>query len=164
MIWDSAQGAGYCPQTAHATPIVANQLVYSPDATGISIFSAQTGAGSGTLADSLPAAFSGNTGYFAQGANLDAVDLTHGTVAWTFLGDGSQMTATPIVINTAVVAGSASGPLYALDSTSGKQLWLQALPGQIEQVSAGDGWLVAVAEAGNDGSGTLVAYALASGQ
>lgn len=162
VIWDSSEGTSVCPQTAESTPTVANQLVYSPNTSGTAIFSAETGASAGTLADSLPAAFNDTMAYFPQGANLDAIDLAGGTVAWTFTGDGTQLTAPPIIVNQYVITGSSGGSLYALDGASGKQLWLQTPGGQVRQVSAGDGLLLAVGETNNDGSGTLTAYTLSS--
>jgi outer membrane protein assembly factor BamB len=174
VIWDSAESTGYCPLAAEGTPIVANQLVYSPDSSGTSIFAAETGSSSGTLADPLPAAFTGNTSatvdtaYFPLGANLDAVNLTDGTVTWTFNGDGSELTALPVIVNdqTAnvqyVITGSSDGFLYAIEGASGKQAWTQALGGQVRQLAAGDGLLLAVDETNSDGSGTLTAYTIST--
>lgn len=158
VVWDSAEGTSFCPQTADSTPIVANQLVYSPNSSGTSIFSAQTGSSTGTLADPLPAAFTSSTAYFPQGANLDAVDLSNSTVAWTFNGDGTQLTALPIVVNQYVITGTAGGNLYAVDATSGAQVWTQALGGQVQQLSAGDGLLLVLDEPATGGGGTLTAY------
>lgn len=162
VIWDTSAGTGSCPLLAEGTPIVANQLVYSPDSSGTSIFAAETGSSSGTLADSLPAAFTSSAGYFPQGANLDAINLSDSTVAWTFNGDGSQLTASPIIVNTYVITGSSDGFVYAIDETSGKQVWSQTLGSQVEQLSAGDGLLVVVDETSNDNSGTVTAYTLSA--
>ena len=43
VIWTSSDGSSFCPQTADATPAVANQSVYSPDSSGAAIFPAETG-------------------------------------------------------------------------------------------------------------------------
>lgn len=161
VIWDSSEDTRFCPQTADGAPVVANERVYSAISSGTSIFDAQTGTGSGTLSDSLPAAFNATTAYFPQGANLEAIDLAAGTVAWTFNGDGTQLTANPILVNQDVITGSSAGNVYALDAASGKQVWRQALGGQVEELSAGDGLLLVVDETHQDGSGTLLAYRLA---
>lgn len=162
VIWDSAEGTSFCPQTVSDTPVVSNQRVYAPNSSGTSIFAAETGSSAGTLADSLPAAFTSGTAYFPQGANLDAVDLSTSTVAWTFNGDGTQLTALPIVVNQYVIIGTAGGNLYAVDASSGAQVWTQALGGQVQQLSAGDGLLLAIDEPATGGGGTLTAYRVSS--
>lgn len=162
VIWDSSEGAGFCAQSANDTPIVANQLVYSPDSSGTFIFSAGTGSSAGTLADPLPAAFASTAAYFPQGANLDAVDLSNGTVSWAFNGDGTQLTALPIVVNQYVITGTAGGNLYAVDGSSGALAWTQALGGQVQQLSAGDGLLLVLDEPASGGGGTLTAYTVSA--
>ncbi len=162
VIWDSSEGTSACPLLDEGTPIVSNELVYSPNSSGTAIFAAETGGSSGTLADSLPAAFSSSMVYFPQGASLDAVNLSDSTVAWTFNGDGSQLTAVPIIVNTSVITGSSDGFVYAVDETSGKQVWSQTPGGQVEQLSAGDGLLIAVDEASDDSSGTVIAYTISA--
>jgi outer membrane protein assembly factor BamB len=161
VIWNSSDGAGFCPQSADGTPIIANQQVYSPSSSGTSIFSAETGGSTGTLADSLPAAFSTNMAYFPVSPNLDAVSLADGTVAWTFNGNGSNLTALPILVNQYVITGSSGGSVYALDGASGRTVWTQTAAGQVAQLAAGDGLLVVLNETNNDGGGTLTAYTLA---
>ncbi len=163
-IWSNSDGAVYCVQTTGESPAVSNQLVYSPSASGTSIFAAETGTstGIGTLADSLPAAFTSDTAYFLEGSNLDAVTLSDGTVAWSFNGNGSALTALPIVVNQYVITGSTDGTVYAVDGSSGSQSWSQRLSGQVAQLSAGDGLLLVDTEAANDSSGTLTAYTLST--
>jgi outer membrane protein assembly factor BamB len=164
IVWDSVEGTGpgLCPQYSSDTPVVSNQLVYAPNSSGTSIFAAETGSSTGTLADPLPAAFTSSSAYFPRGANLDAVDLSNGTVAWTFNGDGTPLTALPIVIDQYVITGTAGGNLYAVDAGSGAQTWTQALGGQVQQLSAGDGWLLVIDEPASGGGGTLTAYAVSS--
>jgi outer membrane protein assembly factor BamB len=162
VIWNGADGTGFCPQTAAGTPIVANQLVYSPSSSGTSIFSAETGGSSGTLADSLPAAFTTNMAYFPVSPDLDAVTLSDGTVAWTFNGNGSDITALPIIVNQYLITGSADGSVYALDAASGSTVWTRTSAGEVVQIAAGDGLLLVLNETNNDGGGTLTAYTLSS--
>jgi outer membrane protein assembly factor BamB len=162
VIWNGAAGTGFCPQTAAGTPIVANQLVYSPSSSGTSIFSAETGGSSGTLADSLPAAFTTNMAYFPVSPDLDAVTLSDGTVAWTFNGNGSDLTALPIIVNQYLITGSADGSVYALDATSGSTVWTRTSAGEVVQLAAGDGLLLVLNETNDDGGGTLTAYTLSS--
>lgn len=165
VIWDTSSGTLYCPQGA--TTAVANGLVYSPNTSALAIFDAETGDNSaGTLAYSLPAAFNGSTGYFLQGSKLQAINLTEeatsDSVQWTFDGD-NELNTPPIVVNDQyVIVGSSAGKLYAVDTTSGTAVWTQSLGNNIVQLAAGDGLLVAVTETGNDNSGTLTAYSIAS--
>ncbi len=171
LIWDTSNGTLYCPQGA--TPAVANQLVYSSNTSALAIFDAETGDnGTGTLAYSLPAAFTGSTGYFLQSPNLQAVNLTDeatsDTVQWSFNGD-NELETPPIFVQDEnngqyVIAGSSRGNLYAIDATSGSTAWTQALGNSIAQLAVGDGLLVAVTETGNDNSGTLTAYTISSGR
>ena len=63
-----------------------------------------------------------------------------------------------------MIAGSSRGNLYAVDATSGSSAWTQSLGNNIVQLAVGDGLLVAVTETGNDTSGTLTAYTIASSQ
>ena len=171
VVWSTSAGTLYCPQGA--TPSVSNGLVYASNTSAISIFDAETGDNStGTLAYALPAAFSGSTGWFLQSPNLQSVNLTDeatsDTVQWSFSGDKVLSTA-PIVVsdetgNKYVIVGSSNGNLYAVNATSGSTEWTQALGNDIVQLAVGDSLLVAVTEIGNDTSGTLTAYTIASGQ
>lgn len=162
VIWDTADATGFCLQAAGGTPAVANQLVYSSNSSGTSIFAAETGGDSGSLSDPLPAAFTTDTAYFPDSPNLDAVRLSDGTVQWTFNGD-NELETPPIVINSQyVITGSSLGNLYAVDTTSGNAVWKQALGNSVAQLAVGDGLLLAVTETSNDGSGTLTAYTISS--
>jgi outer membrane protein assembly factor BamB len=169
VVWSTSAGTLYCPQGA--TPSVANGLVYASNTSAISIFDAETGDNStGTFAYSLPAAFSGSTGWFLQSPNLQSVNLTDeatsDTVQWSFSGDKVLSTA-PIVVSDEtgtqyVIVGSSNGNLYAVNATSGSTEWTQSLGNNIAQLAAGDSLLVAVTETGNDTSGMLTAYTIAS--
>lgn len=168
IIWNRSAGTGSCPQEAAATPTAANQLVYSPTSSGTAIFSAEAGSSSGALSDSLPAAFSSSVAYFRGGPNLDAVNLANDGVQWTFNGD-NQLDTLPILVSDQandqfVIAGSSLGHLYAVNATSGTSVWTQTLNGKVAQLAVGDGWLLVVAETGNDNAGTLTAYTIASNQ
>lgn len=86
-------------------------------------------SGTGTpVADFLagPApAFYGSTGFFLKVnivSTLEARDIFTGAVKWSFTGDGTLSSA-PIVVNGTVYIGSISGKLYALDGSSGTNVW-----------------------------------------
>jgi outer membrane protein assembly factor BamB len=148
-IWNNNTG---CEGGGGATPVVANQLVYSPN--GISgyngtAYNAETGALSGTYTADSPSAFTANTGYFLQGGTLRGISVASNTVEWSFAGDG-QLSGAPIAVNQYVFIGSGSGNLYALDGATGQVAWQVALPAPVvwqlalplSGLAAGDGLLV----------------------
>jgi PQQ-like domain len=71
----------------------------------------------------LPApAFHGSTGFFLNVSTLEARDISSGTLKWSFTGDGTLSSA-PIVVNGTVYIGSTSGKLYALNESTGTNVW-----------------------------------------
>ncbi len=115
------------------------------------IFDAATGQQLGTFNSIVIPAFGATTGFFLGNGELNAVDLGTGSPNWSFAGDG-QLVSAPIVIDNAVVMGSSSGLVYALDN-SGNVLWSGSAGAPIsapdEQnatlltgIGAGDGYLV----------------------
>jgi outer membrane protein assembly factor BamB len=150
LIWSANTG---CEGGGGATPVVANQIVYSPNnPSGYNgdTYNAETGATTGTYVADSPAAFTATTGYFLQSGTLRGVTVANNTVQWSFAGDG-QLTGSPIVVNQYVFISSSSGNLYAIDGTSGQQAWQVSLPAStvaavysmpFSGLSAGDGLLV----------------------
>jgi outer membrane protein assembly factor BamB len=148
-IWNNNTG---CEGGGGATPVVANQFVYSPN--GVSgyngtTYNAETGALIGTYSADGPSAFTATTGYYLQGGTLRGISVAGSTVEWSFAGDG-QLSGAPIAVNQYVIIGSASGNLYALDGATGKQVWQVTLPAPpnwqfvlpLSGLAAGDGLLV----------------------
>ena len=148
-VWNNNTG---CEGGGGATPVVANQFVYSPN--GVSgyngtTYNAETGALIGTYNADTPSAFTATTGYFLQGGTLRGISVPGNTVEWSFAGDG-QLSGSPIAVNQYVIIGSASGNLYALDGTTGHQAWQVTLPAPVNWqlvlplsgLAAGDGLLV----------------------
>jgi outer membrane protein assembly factor BamB len=150
---------------------VANGLLYEAGPTGGGggftgqTLNAESGAiVSSFVADNEPALGTTN-GYFLQSGTLRGLQLSNNTVLWSFAGDG-QLVTSPILVNNDVFVGSSSGNLYALNGTTGAQLWevnvgasmLATGTGGIPLygLSAGDGLLVV--PAGN----TVTAYLLST--
>jgi outer membrane protein assembly factor BamB len=143
-----------CGGGGGVTPVVADGMVYWPE-TGFSsgtIFDAETGAIEGTFSASAIPAFTPSTGFFLNNGTLQAQARSNNQVLWSFTGD-SQLSSAPIVVNNYVFIGSANGNLYALDATSGAQVWTQSLGGAVpgssnefsyiySGLSAGDGLLI----------------------
>lgn len=150
--------SGGCSGGGGRTPAYANGLLYMRDwssSVGL-IFNAATGAQTGNFSESsstsIPA-FSTQTEFFQNAGTLQGIDLTTRNVLWSFTGDGHLVSA-PIVIDQAVIVGSSSGNVYAVDAATGSQLWSGAAGaaitgsdlGGLSQPStgfgAGEGYLV----------------------
>jgi outer membrane protein assembly factor BamB len=150
LIWNNSTG---CDGGGGATPVVANQLIYSPNgASGYDglILNAETGTSAGTYAADTPAAFTTTAGYFLQSGTLRGITLSNNTVNWSFAGDG-KLVGSPIAVNHYVFIGSSSGNLYALDGSTGQQVWQVTLSAPVASnvlslpmsgLAAGDGLLV----------------------
>jgi outer membrane protein assembly factor BamB len=152
QVWSNNSG---CSGGGGATPVAANGLVYAPENSAGSsgtVFDAETGATKGNYSAGVIPAFSSNAGFFLYSGTLQGLAVSNNQVLWSFAGDGQLATA-PIVVNGYVFIGSGTGNLYALDATSGQQLWNMnlgaAIPASDEYgvvqytgLAAGDGLLV----------------------
>lgn len=164
VIWNNSTG---CEGGGGNTPVVANQLDYSPNnfpSYSGDVFNAETGASAGSYVADSPPAFTQTMGYFLQSGTLRGILLSNNTVQWSFSGDG-QLLGSPIAVNQYVFIGSQSGNLYAVDSTTGAQVWSVNLGAPIDAsalmmpfsgLAAGDGLLVVPAGT------TVTAYTLST--
>ena len=135
--------------------MVANGSVYSPIDTGYdgTIYAAETGAVLGSFAADVAPAVTATAAYMLQSQTLRSIAVSNNQVNWSFAGDGALVTS-PIVVNNYVFVGSSRGNLYAVDATTGAQVWTKSLgaaipasPGYAPQLpytglAAGDGLLV----------------------
>jgi outer membrane protein assembly factor BamB len=153
-----------CEGGGGATPVVANGLVYSPAGNsngGGLVLDASSGTALGSYTATGEPAFSATAGYFLQSGTLNALTSSNNTVLWSFTGDGLLSTS-PIVVNQAVIVGSSSGNVYALNASTGQQLWTVNSGGTLQSgstnsgLAAGDGLLIV--PAGNQ----VVAYTLST--
>lgn len=152
---------GCCYTGGGKTPAYANGLLYVRDFIGFNlplgqIYDATSGTQVGTFNAGPIPAIGATIGFFLNGGTLQAIDLTSHNVLWNFTGDG-QLVSAPIVINQAVIVGSSSGKVYAIDATTGSPIWSgnagSAISGPDEQnfqqpltgLGAGEGYLVAPA-------------------
>jgi outer membrane protein assembly factor BamB len=151
LIWSAATGGD---GGGGNTPAVNSGTVYSPNSTDFSgdVYAAETGVVLGAFAASAIPAVSPTSAYTLYDSRLQATLLKNGYVEWSFVGDGNLVTA-PIVVNNYVFVGSSSGNVYALDATSGTELWSKNLGAAIPApanaafysmtgLAAGDGLLV----------------------
>jgi outer membrane protein assembly factor BamB len=149
------------------TPVFYNGRVYIRD---VALENLALDAGVGIPVAAIPAgpapAFHGSTGFFLNVnivSTLEARDITTGALKWSFTGDGTLSSA-PLVVNGKVYIGSISGKLYALDESSGANVWTgivgaavnrpdeQNLSEPLIGLGAGEGLLVVPA------SNSVVAY------
>lgn len=154
-----------CSGGGGATAVVANNVLYSligDLGNGIYV-NATTGAQLGTFTADVVPAVNSTTGFFLQSGTLNARSLSDYSTLWSFRGDGGLVTS-PINVDQAVIVGSSSGQVYALDAATGAQLWTANVGGAITAgngnvisgLAAGDGLLVV--PAGN----TLSAFTLST--
>jgi outer membrane protein assembly factor BamB len=154
-----------CEGGGGTTAVVANNVLYSlmGDPTNGIYVNATTGAQLGTFTADVVPAVTSTTGFFLKSGTLTAVSLSDFSTLWSFNGDGGLVTS-PIVVNQAVIVGSSSGQVYALDAATGAQLWTtnsgaaiySGNGNVISGLTAGDGLLVV--PAGN----TLSAFTLST--
>jgi|HubBroStandDraft_5_1064220.scaffolds.fasta_scaffold02248_6 outer membrane protein assembly factor BamB len=154
-----------CEGGGGSTAVVANNVLYSlmgDPATGIYV-NATTGVQLGTFTADVVPAITSTTGFFLKSGTVTAKSLSDFSTLWSFNGDGGLVTS-PIVVNQAVIVGSSSGQVYALDAATGAQLWATNAGAAIYSgngnvisgLAAGDGLLVV--PAGN----TLTAFTLST--
>lgn len=153
LLWHNSSG---CVGGGGRTPALAFGKLYMRDWTTTpdgKIFDATSGAMMGTFRAGPIPAFSARAALYVDAGILTAVDAETDSLLWSFAGDGPLVSA-PIVINDAVVVGSGSGRVYALNATTGSLLWTAetgaTISGPDEQnasapltgFGAGEGYLV----------------------
>jgi len=126
QIWRYSTG---CSGGGGKTTVLYNGRLYVRDYNPDYIFDSQTGGIAGSFLSKSAPAFSGSRGFFLNGpkgfgsyGTLEARDVNSNIVAWSFAGDG-QLQSSMLVVNDYVYVGSNSGKLYAVDATTGQQVW-----------------------------------------
>lgn len=126
LVWKYLQGG---TGGGGAIPVVTNNFAFMPDGFGSysgHVLDPKNGSLKGTFLADCPPAITDTVGYFLQSKTLRGIALDSNTILWSFAGDGS-LTTSPIVVNGYVFVGSSTGNLYALDATTGGQLWVKNL-------------------------------------
>ena len=148
VLFDDVSG---CEGGGGSTAVVANNVLYSlmgAPANGTYV-DATTGVQLGTFTADVVPAITSTMGFFLKSGTVSAKLLSDFSTAWSFTGDGHLVTS-PIVVNEAVIVGSSSGLVYALNSATGAQLWsintgaaiYSGNGNVISGLTAGDGLLV----------------------
>jgi outer membrane protein assembly factor BamB len=164
LLWNSNDG---CTGGGGRTTVVHGGRVYARDNVAGKVHDAASGTAVGAFTSTTAPAVVGSEAYVQRDATLEALSLPAMTVRWSF-SDG-RLSIAPIVVNAAVIAGSQSGRIYALDRASGRTLWCddvgRAITAPDEHnvsepvvgLGAGEGLLVVPA------SGLIVAYGSGGG-
>jgi outer membrane protein assembly factor BamB len=157
-VWHKSNG---CSGGGGRTSPAANAVLYAryfDIYTGDSIyeFDSSTGDQLGQLSSETVPAVTSTQLFQMSSGTLQAVNLSTGSVQWSFTGDGGLVTA-PIVINNRVIVGSSAGKIYAVDAATGVSIWSSAAAAGMnatdEQnvsaptsgLAAGEGYLIAPA-------------------
>ncbi len=124
-IWFTNTG---CDGGGGDTPVVSGNKFYAPIGGFFSgnTYDAESGVLLGGFGYSAPPAINASSIFVLRTSTLQGITLSNNQVNWSFAGDGVLVTA-PIVVNNYVFVGSSAGNLYALDATSGAQVWTKNL-------------------------------------
>jgi outer membrane protein assembly factor BamB len=168
ILWTNNTG---CSGGGGNTPAVGSGVMYAPLSPGYyagNVYATETGQVLSSFSASAPPAISTTSAFILNNSTLQGIALSNNQVLWSFAGDGA-LTNAPVVVDNYVFIGSTNGNLYALDATSGAQLWTKnlgapitgpATGGNANQgatgLSAGDGLLIV--PAGNN----VIAYVLST--
>jgi outer membrane protein assembly factor BamB len=112
-----------CSGGGGTTPVLTGGRLYSRDnSVGNLILDAGNASNLGSFSGFRIPAFDASTGYYLNGSVLEARDINSGALKWSFSGDGTLNTS-PIIDNGYVYVGAQSGKLYALNATTGANVW-----------------------------------------
>ncbi|MDP9014603.1 MAG: PQQ-binding-like beta-propeller repeat protein [Pseudomonadota bacterium] len=154
MIWSTNTG---CSGGGGNTPVVGGGRMFAPLSPGYyagNVYSAESGQVLGAFSASATPAISTSNIFMLDNSTLQGIALSNNQILWSFAGDGTLVNS-PIAVNNYVFVGSSSGNLYALDATTGAQVWTMNLGAPITGpatggsatqgatgLSAGDGLLI----------------------
>jgi outer membrane protein assembly factor BamB len=154
VIWSTNTG---CSGGGGNTPVVGGGRMYAPLSPGYyagDVYAAESGQVLGAFSASAPPAISTSNVFILNNSTLQGIALSNNQILWSFAGDGTLVNS-PIAVNNYVFVGSSSGNLYALDATTGTQVWTKNLGAAITGpatggsatqgatgLSAGDGLLI----------------------
>jgi outer membrane protein assembly factor BamB len=136
VIWSNNTG---CEGGGGNTPVVGGGRMYAPLSPGFyagNVYAAESGQVLGAFSASAPPAISTSTVFTLDNSTLQGIALSNNQILWSFAGDGTLVTS-PIVVNNFVFVGGSSGNLYALDATTGAQLWTKNLGAAIAGPATG---------------------------
>jgi outer membrane protein assembly factor BamB len=126
LIWRYSTG---CSGGGGKTPALYNGRLYVRDSSPDYIFDSTTGGMAGSFISKHVPVFSGNMGFFLNGpkgfgtfGTLEGRDIDSNMLVWSFAGDGF-LQSSMLVVNNYVYVGSDKGKLYAVEASTGHQVW-----------------------------------------
>jgi len=136
ILWSQNTG---CSGGGGNTPEVGSGVMYAPLSPGYyagNVYATETGQVLSSFSASAPPAISTSSAFILNNSTLQGIALSNNQVLWSFAGDGT-LTNAPVVVDKYVFIGSTNGNLYALDATSGTQLWTKNLGAPITGPATG---------------------------
>lgn len=109
------------------TPVIKNGIFFGRTARSLNLFDSRTGAFQRQLSSTLAPAVTDTAVIAVYEGTLSSTRLSDFVPTWSFIGDGDLVTA-PVVVNSTVFIGSASGRVFGLDVQSGSQIWTGQSP------------------------------------
>lgn len=144
LIWHI--GSPSCTPDAGRTPVLSGGRLYVRDADSDLILDPATGAQLGVFQSRVAPAFSGSMAFYSNGGSqefiggsLEGWDLTTNSMVWRFdADDGAFAESAPVVVNGDVFQ-MFGGNLFAIDGSTGRQVWVGAVGAEPIAYEAGTG-------------------------
>jgi outer membrane protein assembly factor BamB len=119
-LWTNQNG---CSSGTSSPIAYANQTGVAAGLGAMLMFNASTGAHTSDIYARVLPALGSTTAYTVNLGSLSAINMATQIGQWSFTGDG-RLNSAPLLINNTVVVASESGNVYALDATTGAQIWV----------------------------------------
>jgi outer membrane protein assembly factor BamB len=108
-------------------PVIKNGIFFGRTGSSLNLFDAPTGEFLLQLGSTLAPAVTDSAVLAVYAGTLSSTRLSDYVQTWTFSGDGDLATA-PIVVNSTVFVGAASGKVHGLDIDTGAEIWTGQSP------------------------------------
>lgn len=108
-------------------PVIKNGIFFGRTGGSLNLFDAESGDFMLQLGSTLAPAVTDTAVVSVYSGILSSTRLSDLVQTWSFSGDGDLVTA-PIVVNTMVFVGSASGKVHGLDLETGAEIWTGQSP------------------------------------
>lgn len=118
--------------------IVKNGTFFGRVGGSLDLFDSRTGTFKGQIGSALAPAITDSAVIALNAGTLSSTRLSDLVQTWTFTGTDTLVTA-PVVVNSTVFIGAASGKVYGLDANTGAQVWVGVAPTGINNDSENGG-------------------------
>jgi outer membrane protein assembly factor BamB len=127
-----------CDRTWDYAPVIKNGIFFGRTGSSLNLLDAPTGNFLLQLGSTLAPAVTDTAVVSVYAGTLSSTRLTDFVQTWSFTGDGDIVTA-PVVVNSTVFVGAASGKVHGLDVDSGSEIWTGQSPVAISNDSENGG-------------------------